>query len=76
MMFERPEWLLLVPILALLGWQFPGLGIHRPLRVATLLALVLALADPRWRTLADGIDLWVLVDRSDSASAALSPVRE
>ncbi|MCB1066334.1 MAG: VWA domain-containing protein, partial [Verrucomicrobiae bacterium] len=48
-------------------WYFRRLELWRPLRAAGLLFLTLALADPQIRRLADGMDLWVLVDRSASA---------
>ncbi len=73
MNFATPAWLLLVPALLLLGWQWPRLELRRPLRVLCLLLLALALADLRWRLYEPGIDLWVLVDRSDSAAPLLGP---
>ncbi len=63
-----PEWLLLIPLLALLGWHFRGLELHRPLRATALLLLVLLLARPELRRLSDGLDLFLLVDRSASAA--------
>ncbi len=73
MHFEEPIWLLLLPALALLGWQRPRLELHRPLRVAIAVLLALALADPQWQRLEPGTDLWVLVDRSTSAADLLGP---
>lgn len=67
MNFAAPQFLLLLPFLAVAGWYFRRLELWRPLRAAALVLLVLALADPRIRRLADGMDLWVLVDRSASA---------
>ena len=73
MNLATPAWLLLLPALLLLGWQWPRLELRRPLRVLCLLLLALALADLRWRQFEPGVDLWVLVDRSDSAADLLSP---
>ncbi len=73
MNLATPAWLLLLPALLLLGWQWPRLELRRPLRVLCLLLLALALADLRWRLFEPGVDLWVLVDRSDSAADLLSP---
>lgn len=72
MSFGAPEWLFLIPALALLGWRGRMLRLHEPLRALALVAVVLALAGPRARVGGGGLDLWVLVDRSDSAAAAAS----
>lgn len=77
MTFGAPEWLFLVPALIAAGWRWRAWRLHEPLRAVSLLALVLALADPRLRLASAGVDLWVLADRSDSAAAAMaSQVRE
>lgn len=68
-----PQWLLLIPVLALAAWRLPRARLWQPLRGACLLLLVLFLARPEVRRLASGIDLWVLVDRSASAAEALEP---
>lgn len=73
MRFLAPQWLLLVPVLAAAGWQWPALGLGRPLRVAILAVAVLLLAGPQSRRQGAGLDLWLLVDRSDSADATLGP---
>lgn len=72
MTFGAPEWLFLLPALAAAGWRWRGLRLHEPLRAAALLALVGALADPRWQRASAGLDLWVLADRSESAAAAMA----
>lgn len=73
MTFQNPEWAILVAVLACLGWQYRSLQLARPLRLLTLLLLVLFLMNPQWQRLSDGLDLWVLVDRSLSAEATLGP---
>ena len=65
-----PEWLFLVPALGALGWRVKRLRLGEPLRVLLLATLVLALVDPQVRVGGGGLDLWVLVDRSDSAAAS------
>ena len=60
----------LLPALVALGWRAPVLRLREPLRALALLALVLALAEPQARVGNSGLDLWVLVDRSDSIAAA------
>ena len=73
MSLATPAWLLLVPLLVAAGWQWRALGLGRPLRAACLGLVVLLLADPQVRWRSDGLDLWLLVDRSDSAAEELTP---
>src|SRR5688572_18947347 len=70
MRFASPEWFILLVPLAMLLWRNPNL--RKPLRAALLILLVMALVRPELRLRSDGLDLWVLVDRSASASQALS----
>ena len=63
-----PEWLFLVPALAVLGWRVKTLRLGEPLRAAFLALAVLALVDPQARVGGGGLDLWVLMDRSDSVA--------
>ncbi len=71
--FIAPQWFLLLPALAIAGWYWRGLHLERPLRMACLLLAVLLLAEPRVRQQGDGLDLWVLVDQSDSGWEDLAP---
>jgi uncharacterized membrane protein len=64
--FQAPEWFLLIPVLALLGWFWRGLRLHSPLRAIIIVVVTLVLADPRLRRQQDALDLWVLLDRSES----------
>lgn len=73
MNFLAPQWFLLVPVLAAAAWQWPRLGLHRPLRIVCLALIVLLLAGPRIRRQGDGLDLWVLVDQSESARESIQP---
>jgi hypothetical protein len=66
MTFASPEYFLLLPALALAGWFWRGLRVHSPLRAAILILAVLALADPRIQRQRNSLDLYVLLDRSDS----------
>lgn len=71
-----PQWLLLLVPLALLAWRAPRLALlRRPLRALCALVLILWFADPSIKTSDSGLDLWVLVDRSDSAAEALAASR-
>jgi len=67
--FQFPQWLFLVPVLLVTGWYWKGLQLWRLLRAFALLVLVLILADPQINRTARGMDLWALIDRSESASA-------
>lgn len=71
MSFASPQWLLLIPISALLGWRFRALNLFEPARAICLLLLALALADPRWSTPGAKMDLWVVADRSESTRDSL-----
>jgi len=73
MRLSSPEWFLLLPLLLVAGWFWRGWRLWRPLRILCLLLVVALLANPEWRRTSDGLDLWVLVDRSDSASTLLKP---
>ncbi len=66
MIFKNPEWLLLLPVLALAGWALPRLRLLQPLRIILLLLLTLILIRPQWRKYENGLDLMVLLDRSSS----------
>lgn len=66
MNFISPEYFLLLPALALAGWFWRSLRLQAPLRAVILLLAVLALADPRVNRQQDSLDLYVLLDRSDS----------
>ena len=74
MQLLSPEWLFLLPALALLGWLRPALQLGQPLRIACLVLLVFLLCQPRLRTLSDGLELWVLVDQSVSTEGSLQPL--
>lgn len=66
MIFRDPAWLALLPVLILAGWTWRGLQLQRPLRAALVLLTVLLLMRPQWKRTDGGMDLWVLLDRSDS----------
>ncbi len=67
--FQSPQWFFLIPALAAVGWYWKGLRFWSPFRILALLLIVLTLADPQIRQLKRGMDLWVLIDRSESALA-------
>jgi uncharacterized membrane protein len=69
----HPEWLLLLPLFAAAGWYWRGLRLEKPLRMLCLLLVTILLCQIQVRRHGDGLDLWVLVDRSDSAKDLVSP---
>lgn len=66
MTLTSPEWLFLLPVLILAGLVWKTLTLWKPLRALLLLTLTLMLADPRISKQQDTLDLWVLLDRSES----------
>ncbi|HUF61968.1 MAG TPA: vWA domain-containing protein [Verrucomicrobiales bacterium] len=72
MRFLHPEWLLLLPMLVVTGWLWKPLRLWEPLRALLLVLLVLVLTRPQIRRLEDGMDLWVLLDRSASTEGLVA----
>ena len=66
MTFTSPEYFLLIPALALVGWFWRGLKLHSPLRALLLVLAVVALMEPIIQHQQNSLDLYVLLDRSDS----------
>lgn len=65
--FLAPHWFLLLPALIAVGWYWKSLQLWKPLRATCLFLAVVILAEPQVQRKSDGLDLWVLVDQSDSA---------
>ncbi len=65
---EEPIWLLLLPLALLLSRWFPKLQLARPSRLIPWLLLTLAISRPFAGSEKTPIELWVLVDRSESAN--------
>ena len=72
MIFRSPEWLLLLPVLVLAGWFWKRLELFRPRRLLIIGLLTVLLMRPAMRVGQSGMDLWVLLDRSDSAEALVA----
>ncbi|MFC5456362.1 VWA domain-containing protein [Prosthecobacter fluviatilis] len=72
MIFRHPEWFALLPVLLLAGRLLPRLSLWRPVRLLLLVLITATLAQPQWRRLADGVDLWVLLDSSVSAEQPMA----
>lgn len=72
MIFDQPQWFLMIPIAVLAGWRWKKLRLFEPLRVLAIALLILLLVDLQIRQAPGGLDLWVLVDKSQSAGRELS----
>ena len=66
MSFSAPEWFFLLPVFILLGLVWKSLELRSPLRILLVITLTFLLADPRIDKQQDALDLWVLLDRSES----------
>lgn len=66
MTFTAPEYFLLLPAIALAGWFWRELRLHSPLRALILILTVIVLAEPSIRQQQNSLDLFVLLDRSES----------
>jgi Mg-chelatase subunit ChlD len=64
--FQAPEWFLLMPAVLLAGWFWKHLGLFQPLRLLIVVLGAFLLADPSIRKQQDALDLYVLLDRSES----------
>lgn len=66
MSFSAPEWFFLIPVFILLGIVWRSLQLWRPLRILLVITLTILLVDPRIDREQDALDLWVMLDRSES----------
>lgn len=64
--FERPEWLIILPLVLLASRHWSHLAVRGWVRLLTLCAVVLLLAQPSLTRLSSTMDLWVIFDRSGS----------
>ena len=66
MTFISPEYFLIIPALALVGWFWRELKLQTPLRAVLMVLAVVALTEPIIQHQQNSLDLYVLLDRSDS----------
>ena len=66
MILSAPEWFFLLPVFLLLGLIWKSLQLWKPLRVLFLIVITNLLVDPKISKQQDALDLWVLLDRSES----------
>ncbi|WP_052572899.1 VWA domain-containing protein [Haloferula sp. BvORR071] len=66
MTFGSPEWFLIIPVCIFAGWFWKSLRLWSPLRALLILLAAFGLSDPKINVQEDSMDLWVLLDRSES----------
>ncbi len=66
MTFGSPEWFLIIPACLFAGWFWKSLRLWSPLRLSLVLLAAFGLADPKINVTEDAMDLFVLLDRSES----------
>ncbi|BDS06403.1 VWA domain-containing protein [Oceaniferula spumae] len=66
MTFSAPEWFFLLPVFILLGLVWRSLRLWQPLRALLLITVTVLLADPHIDRQQNALDLWVMLDRSES----------
>lgn len=66
MIFTSPEYFLIIPALALVGWFWRELKLQTPLRAVLMVLAVVALTEPIIQHQQNSLGLYVLLDRSDS----------
>lgn len=66
--FNSPEYFFLIPLLVAAGWKYKRLRLSSPFRLLLLACLLLALTQPVFNKGGSGMDLWILVDRSNSTA--------
>jgi uncharacterized membrane protein len=64
--FQTPEWFLLIPAMLIAGWFWKNLKLLSPLRLLLIVLAATLLAYPTIRKQQDALDLYVLLDRSES----------
>jgi hypothetical protein len=69
--FESPVWFWLIPVLVAVALWQRRLRLHLPLRAVALLLIVTLLANPRLARQEKSLDLWVLLDRSNSTEGLI-----
>ena len=72
MQFLTPHWLYLIPAILLLGLVWKRIQIFKPLRVLTVVVIALIMAQPTIQKQQDSLDLWVLLDRSESTEGLVA----
>lgn len=72
MHFITPHWLYIIPAFILLGLVWKQAQLFKPLRITALAITALILAQPTIQKKQNSLDLWVLLDRSESTEGLIS----
>ncbi len=75
MQFLSPHWLYLIPAILLLGFVWKVLGLFHPFRLLRVVMVVLfglIMAQHTAQKVQDSLELWVLLDRSDSTEGLIA----
>jgi hypothetical protein len=67
MILLSPQWLILLPTVLIFSWLFLRSSVFKITRLSILVLLIFCLTEPHVNQTEKGMDLYVLVDRSDSA---------
>ncbi len=68
----NPQWLYIIPAFLLLGLVWKRIQIFKSLRLSAIILTALILAQPTIQKKQDSLDLWVLLDRSQSTEGLIS----
>ena len=71
MHFIAPQWFYIIPAFLLLGLVWKRAQIFKPLRIIAILLASLILVQPTFQKQQDSLDLWVLLDRSESTEGLI-----
>ena len=72
MHLTTPYWLYIIPAFILLGLVWKRAQIFKPLRLVTLTLATFILTQPTIQKKQDSLDLWVLLDRSESTEGLIA----
>ena len=72
MHFLAPYWFYLIPAVLLLGMVWKRIRLFQPLRILAVVLIATILAQPTIHKQQDSLELWVLLDRSDSTEGLVA----
>jgi len=75
MQFNSPHWLYIIPAILLLGLVWKRIGLFKPLnliRIAIIILFGVIMAKPTIQKQQNSLEIWVLLDRSDSTEGLIA----